>query len=89
VGEENSFCLRDSAGEVRRRTMTHRRDGFEKFRSRLPDATEGNLSWVVVGVEGHNGLMDLHGIGTTTARQYFEGLAVLESDGALLEVMEG
>lgn len=57
VGKEHQVCLMDSAGEVQQWTMTHRHDGFEDFRSRLLDAAEGDLSRVVVGLEGHNGLL--------------------------------
>jgi len=57
VGKQHQVCLMDSHGEIQQWTMTHRHDGFEDFQARLLDAADGDLSRVVVGLEGHNGLL--------------------------------
>ena len=57
VGNEHQVCLMDSHGELHQWTMAHRHDDFDEFRSRLIECSDDDLSRVIVGLEGHNGML--------------------------------
>ncbi len=57
VGKKHQVCLIGPHGEIEQWSMAHRHADFERFRDRLMEATDGDLSRVIVGLEGHNGML--------------------------------
>jgi len=51
----HQVSMEDEEGTTHEWTMTHRHESFETLKDHLAEATDGDLTTIVVGVEGQNG----------------------------------
>lgn len=57
VGKDHQVCMQRPDGELKQWTMEHRHNGFERFQKRILEAADGDWSRVIIGLEGHNGML--------------------------------
>jgi transposase len=55
VGKSHHVVIQSPDGEIQRESMSHRQEGFDWLKDQLEEVSDGDLSRVIVGIEGHNG----------------------------------
>lgn len=57
VGKDHQVCMQTPDGKLKQWTMEHRHKEFARFRRRILEAADGDWSRIIVGLEGHNGML--------------------------------